>query len=128
MALKILLKVSNVCNKLLKNINGKSETEYKNYKTLFEAIKKRSKKNHFSKLYSPLTQYKKDSIGKGKCNDQNFPKKVIVDNMVIIDETQIAENFNEFFREIRPKLAKKIETPTIKFDDLSRAILYYTTR
>ena len=128
MALKILLKVSNVCNKLLKNINGKSETEYKNYKTLFEAIKKRSKKNHFSKLYSPLKQYKKDSIGKGKCNDQNFPKKVIVDNMVIIDETQIAENFNEFFREIRPKLAKEIERPTIKFDDLSRAILYYTTR
>ena len=48
--------------------------------------------------------------------------------MVIIDETQIAENFNEFIREIRPKLAKEIETPTIKFDDLSRTILYYTTR
>ena len=48
--------------------------------------------------------------------------------MAIIDEIQTAENFNEFFREIRPKLTKEIETPTIKFDDLSRTILYYTTR
>ena len=59
MALKVLLKVSNACNKLLKNINEKSETEYKNYKTLFKAIQKRSKKNHFSKLYSPLKAIQK---------------------------------------------------------------------
>ena len=76
----------------------------KNYENLFEAIKKHSKKNHFSKLILTFKNNIKktweiieDSIGKGKCDSQNFPKKFIVDNMAIIDETQIAENFNKFF-------------------------------
>ena len=59
----------------------------------------------------------KDSIGKGKCNNQSFPKTVIVDNIATTDETQIAENLNKFFTEIGPKLAKEIETSTVKFDD-----------
>ena len=50
-------------------------------------------------------------------NNQNFPKKVIVDNIAITDETQIAENFNKCFTEIGPKLTKEIETSTRKFDD-----------
>ena len=37
-------------DKFFKNRNEKNETEYKNYNNLFEAIKKRSKMNHFSKL------------------------------------------------------------------------------
>ena len=43
-------------NKLLKNRNEDNEAEYENSNKLFEAIKKRSKKNHFSKLIltSPL--------------------------------------------------------------------------
>ena len=111
-------------NKLLKNRNEDNETEYKNYKKLFEAIKKRSKKKDISKLILTFKnnikktwEIIKDSIGKGKCNNQNFPKKVIVDNIAIRDETQIAENFNKFFTEIGPKLAKEIQTSTIKFDD-----------
>ena len=79
MALKILLKVSNVCNKLLKNINGKSETEYKNYKTLFEAIKKRSKKNHFSKLYSPLKTIQiKTQLAKVNVTIRIFLKRLLL--------------------------------------------------
>ena len=56
--------------------------EYKTYKKLFESIKKRSKKFYFSNL---IVKYKnnikktweviRESIGKGKCNHQNFPKK-----------------------------------------------------
>ena len=56
-------------------------------------------------------------MGKSKCNNQNFTKKAIIDKIAITDETQIAENFNKFFTEIGPKLAKEIETPTIKFND-----------
>ena len=59
----------------------------------------------------------KYSIGKGKCDNQNFPKKVIIDNIAITDERQVAENFNKLFTEIDLKLAKKSETPTIKFDN-----------
>ena len=68
--------------KFLKNRNVKNETEYKSYKKLFETIKKRSKKNHFSKL---ILKYKdnvkktwtviKDAIGKSRCTQHTFPKK-----------------------------------------------------
>ena len=37
--------------------------------------------------------------------------------MVITNETQIAKNFNKFFTEIDPRLAKEIETPIILFGD-----------
>ena len=36
--------------KFLKNRNSKSELEYKNYKKLFESIKKLAKKNYISSL------------------------------------------------------------------------------
>ena len=36
--------------KFLRKRNRRNEFEYKNYKTLFEAVKKHSKKLHFSKL------------------------------------------------------------------------------
>ena len=59
--------------KFLKNRNEKNETKYKNYKNLFESIKRRSKKLHFSKL---ILKYKsnikktwqilKEAIGKEK--------------------------------------------------------------
>ena len=39
------------------------------------------------------------------------------DCIAITTETQIAENFNKFFTEFGPKLAKENETSTIKFDD-----------
>ena len=37
-------------NKFLKNRNNQNEYEYKNYKKLFESIKKRAKQNYFSSL------------------------------------------------------------------------------
>ena len=59
--------------KFLNNRNEKNELEYKNYKHLFEAVRKRSKKLHFSKL---ILRYKnnlqkmweviKEYIGKKK--------------------------------------------------------------
>ena len=67
--------------KFLKNRSEKNELEYKTQKKLFESIKKHSKKIHFSNL---ILKYKhnikktceiiKESIGKGKCNHQCFPK------------------------------------------------------
>ena len=72
-------------NKFIKNRSEDNETEYKNYKKLFVAIKKRSKKNHFSKLtltfknnIKKAWKIIKDLIGKGRCNNQNFPKKLLL--------------------------------------------------
>ena len=52
-----------------------------------------------------------------KCNNQNFRKKFIVDNIAIIDETQIVQSFNKFFTKIGPKFAIKIKIPTIKVEE-----------
>ena len=101
--------------KFLKNRSKKNELEYKTYKSLFESIKKRSKKTYFSNL---ITRYKndikktwvviKESIGKGRFNYQNFPKKIIIEGTEITDEELIATQFNKYFAEIGPKLAKNI--------------------
>ena len=52
-----------------------------------------------------------------KCNNQNFRKKFIVDNIAIIDETQIVQSFNKFFTKIGPKFAIKIKIPMIKLEE-----------
>ena len=70
-------------NKFLKNRNNQNEYEYKNYKKLFESIKKRAKRNYFSSL---IIKYKnnikktwhviKEAIGKTRSNNQTiFLKK-----------------------------------------------------
>ena len=110
--------------KFLKNRNQKNETEYKNYKKLFESIKRRSKKPHFSKL---ILKYKnnikktwqiiKEAIGKEKCNQHRFPTKIVVDKESITNIHSIAENFNKFFTEIGPNLANKINLPRKNFHE-----------
>ena len=52
-----------------------------------------------------------------KCNNQNFRKKFIVDNIAIIDETQIVQSFYKSFAKIGPKFAIKIKIPTIKLEE-----------
>ena len=101
--------------KFLKNRNQKNETEYKNYKKLFESIKRRLKKLHISKL---LLKYKnnikktwqiiKEEIGKEKHNQNRFPTKIVVDKENITNIHSNAENFNKCFTEIGPNLVNKI--------------------
>ena len=68
--------------KVLKNWNSRNESEYKNYKKLFESVKGRSKKLYYSNL---MMKYKnnlkrawdviKDSIRKAKSIKKFFPQK-----------------------------------------------------
>ena len=97
------------------------------YKKLFESIKKRSKKLYFSKL---ILKYKNnikktwqviiEAIGKEKYKQQNLPKKILVDKKSITETESIAENFNIYFTQIRPNLAKDIGTSTISFNECIR--------
>ena len=92
---------------------------YKNYKQLFETIKK----VHFSNL---ITQYKynikktwaliREAIGKEEMK-QNFPKNICIRNKEITDLKTIAEKFNKFFTEIGPNLAKDIDPSSVTFDN-----------
>ena len=47
-------------------------------------------------------------IGKAKINKSSLPPKIITDKTEILGETNIASEFNSFFRDLDFKLAKKI--------------------
>ena len=107
----------------MKTRTEKNESEYKNYKKLFESVKKRSKKLHFSRL---ILKYQnnikktwnviKDAIGKNKSTQSSFPKKIIHKTKTITDVHLIANHFNSYFTEIGPNLANKIEKSSINFE------------
>ena len=107
----------------MKTRTEKNESEYKNYKKLFESVKKRSKKLHFSRL---ILKYQnnikktwnviKDAIGKNKSTQSRFPKKIIHKTKTITDVHLIANHFNSYFTEIGPNLANKIEKSSINFE------------
>ena len=55
-------------------------------------------------------------MGKTRCNNQKvYPKKVLLGKETITNSKLIAENFNNFFTEIGPKLASEIEKPAKTF-------------
>ena len=101
----------------------KLESEYKNYKKLFESVKKRSKKLHFSRI---ILKYQsnikktwdviKDAIGKNKSTQSRFLMKIIHKTKTITGVHLIAYHFNSYFREIGPNLANKIEKSSINFE------------
>ena len=42
----------------------------------------------------------KESVGKGKCNHQSFPKKIKLDGKNMTDEDVIAKQFNTYFGQV----------------------------
>ena len=57
----------------------------------------------------------KEYIGKKKYSHENFPKKLVINNKDITNVDLIAENFNKYFSDIGPKLAKNIESSSKDF-------------
>ena len=99
----------------MKKKSPKHEKEYKDYKQLFEKIKKDSKKKYFQEKFSfykndikNTWKTLKDVIGKTKINQNHLPKKIALENKEITDQKTIAEKFNEFYVNFGPNLASKI--------------------
>ena len=93
---------------------------YKDYKNLFEKIKKCAKKNYYRnkiKLFENdirgTWKIMKEIIGKKKCNSLILPKQILVDKIEVNDARSIAEKFNEFYVNAGPNLAKKIPQSVI---------------
>lgn len=107
----------------LKKRTFESEKKYKDYKNLFERIKKNSKKNYYHGLFNKYVnnikktwQTMKEIIGRSKVYNKNsLPRKIFVNNLEIEDQNEIANNFNDFFVSIGPKLASKIPQASTNF-------------
>ena len=102
-------------DRFLKHRTYRNETQYKNYKNLFESLKLKSKNNYYSNLIikykndiKKTWQVMKELLGKTKTTTNNLPKKIIVNNNEIKDKKAIAEYFNKFFVNVGPNLASSI--------------------
>ena len=110
--------------KFLKNKTKASEIEYKDYKNLFEKLRKKCKKYYYSSLIEKFKndskktwQVMKEITGKTKWNPGNLPKMIKTEKGNIYDQRKIAEEFNTFFTNIGPKLASKITPVPEHFQD-----------
>ena len=109
--------------KFLKKRNLANEMAYKSYKNLFEKFKRNSKRSYYQdKLKKCEGNIKstwkimKEIFGKAKINQKNLPKQLVINNKKITDKTEIANNFNEFFANVGPKLAEKIPDVNKKYE------------
>ena len=101
--------------KFLKHQTQEIELAYKSYKNLFESLKKKAMKKYYSEK---ISKYKHDAkkawsimkelIGKIKLKSSKLPKRITVNEVGILDERKIANEFNAFFTNIGNKLASKI--------------------
>ena len=88
--------------------------KYRNFKNLFEKVRKKSKQNYYQKLLEKNSadtkktwDIIKEIIGKNKPKCL-IPKSIQNNNKTIYNQKHIAKVFNEFFVNIGAKLAFKI--------------------
>ena len=65
----------------------------------------------------------KKKIGKEKHSKRSkFPKKLKLGNKIITGEDEIANEFNKYFADIGPSLAKIIANPSIPFESFLKRV------
>ena len=116
-------------DKFLKRKTYTNETNYKNYKNLFETIKFKAKKLYYSNLIikyqnniKKTWQVIKEVIGKTQILSNNLLRRLIIGNEEIHNKKLIAENFNDFFATVGPKLAESIPKTTKGFDEYVKKV------
>ncbi|XP_065675816.1 uncharacterized protein LOC136092023 [Hydra vulgaris] len=110
--------------KYLKNRNEENLSTYKQYKNLFEKIRKHSKKVYYSKLLQKTNgdtkktwNIMKEIIGKKYIKTNSLPDRIIINEIEHNDQNSIAEQFNNFFANIGPNMASKIQTANNSFEN-----------
>ena len=108
----------------LKNRNPEKELNYKQYKTLFESLKKKSKKNYYSGLIDShkynikkTWNIMKKIIGNKRFTNASLPNFITMKNREIFDKKEIAETFNSYFINIGPNLAASIPESKASFQN-----------
>ena len=108
-------KKQNLYDRFLKNRTDLNKKRCKDHKSLFEILKKKSKKlfykkkltdceNNVKKTWATI----KEVIGKSKLIDNGLSKMMVIDRCEIFDQNKTAHGFNKFFTDIGPKLASSI--------------------
>ena len=101
--------------KFLKNRNEKNEKLYKSYKSLFESVKCKPKriyylskilefKNNAKKIWGVM----KELIGKARNTESSLPIKLVIEKKEVTEIKDTAEEFNNYFMNVGPSLAKKV--------------------
>ena len=109
--------------RFLKKRTPQNEQKYKNYKNLFETIKKKAKKIYYSNKLLKCTgdikktwNVMKDIIGKSKIKSTNLPRKLTINKVDVYNKPEIADAFNDFFTNIGQKLASQIPKSSKTFE------------
>ena len=117
-------KKNKLYDKFLKNRTDQNKKRYKDYKSLFEILKEKSKKLFYKKKLADCENNVKKTwdtikevIGKAKLIDNGLPKMMVIDECEIFDQNKIAYSFNKFFTSIGPKLASSIPSSSKDFKD-----------
>ena len=123
---KILKDKTKVIHQIFKTKTLEDESKYKNYKSLFEKLRKKAKVTYFSKL---LHKYKTDSkrtwqvmkeiTGKQKTKSNFLPREVKVNKSIIQKPQEIAKEFNNVFTSVGPTLEGKIPNTEKSFEKIS---------
>ena len=106
-----------------KKRTSRNESIYKSYKSLFESLKKKSKKNYYTRR---LENYQndikkswdviKEIIVGAKSTKGSFSRRMIIDGQEIFDQWKIGNCFNKFFVDSGPNLVSMIPELQTKFD------------
>ena len=109
-------------NKFLKSKTNENEKKYKVYKSLFEILKEKSERFYYSRKLDSCKQNMKKTwntikkvIGKTKSFKNYIPKRMVIDRIGTFDQEKIANGFNKYFTEVRPKLASSISISSKDF-------------
>ena len=109
--------------KYLKKSTLENKKIYRNYKSLFDSIKKKSKKLYYFEQLLKLQKnakqeckVMKETIGKAKLHTSHFPKKLPVNKINLFDKADIANELNKFFANIGIELASQIPISKTAFE------------
>ena len=119
---KSFKKKQKLYERFLKKRAPQNEQKYKNYKNLFETIKKKARKKYYSNKLLKCTgdikktwNVMKDIIGKSKIKSTNLPCKLAINKVDVYNKPKIADDFNDFFTNIGQKLASQIPKSSTTF-------------
>ena len=89
---------------------------YKNYKYLFEKLRKKAKQTYYQSILKDCQndmtrtwQIVKEITGKCKVNSDGLPQSINVNGKSIKKKSRITEEFNKYFTNLGLNLASKIQ-------------------